>query len=138
MGAVFARLGRPARARACDDRALVLDGNNAVAHYNLAELARLRGESKAAELGYRRVLEIAPSYPGARVSLAEVLLGAGDVEQVLEVLASGEPVVDGESVVAACRLAKALVRAGHYEEAARIVKVAKESHAERVEDLLGR
>jgi Flp pilus assembly protein TadD len=40
MGVAFARLGRVARARACLERALVLDPNDTQARAYLAELRR--------------------------------------------------------------------------------------------------
>jgi len=72
MGAVFADLGRAARARACYERALVLDDENPVARYNLALLFRARGEVARAETELRRVLAVDPDYPGARRILDEL------------------------------------------------------------------
>ncbi len=73
MGAVFAEMGRPARARACYERALVLDDDNPVARYNLALLARARGDFARAEAELRRVLAVDPDYPGAQVALDEIM-----------------------------------------------------------------
>jgi tetratricopeptide (TPR) repeat protein len=73
MGAVFADLGRQARARSCYERALVLDAENPVARYNLALILRTRGDLAHAEAELRRVLAIDPTYPGASRALAEVL-----------------------------------------------------------------
>src|SRR5262249_19253346 len=76
MGVVFVEMGRPARARACYERALVLDDDNLVARYNLALLARARGDFARAEAELRRVLAIDPDYPGARLALDEITDGA--------------------------------------------------------------
>jgi tetratricopeptide (TPR) repeat protein len=76
MGAVFAEMGRPARARACYERALVLDDDNPVARYNLALLARARGDLARAEAELRRVLAVDPEYPGAQLALDEITDGA--------------------------------------------------------------
>src|SRR5262249_29873034 len=77
MGAVFAEMGRPARARACYERALVLDDDNPVARYNLALLARARGEFAQAEAELRRVLAVDPEYPGAQAALDELFRAPG-------------------------------------------------------------
>ncbi len=138
MGAVFARLGRPARARACYDRALVLEPENPVARFNLAELARQRGDVMTAEAEYQKVLELAPEYPGARIALAALLWDSAQREPALEVLRSGNSVVDAENLVAACRLAGALAAAGQYEEAARLVRAARAANATRADEILGR
>jgi tetratricopeptide (TPR) repeat protein len=73
MGAVFADLGRSARARSCYERALVLDDENPIARYNLALLLRARGDLLRAESELRQVLAIDPDYPGATRALADVL-----------------------------------------------------------------
>ena len=73
MGAVFADLGRDARARSCYERALVLDDENPVARYNLALLSRARGDLARAEAELRKALAIDPDYPGAARALADVI-----------------------------------------------------------------
>jgi tetratricopeptide (TPR) repeat protein len=125
MGAVFAQLGRSARARACYERALVLDGENAVARYNLAEICRQRGDVVAAEAEYRRLLEIDETYPGARIVLAELLCGGKRVAEALEVIAAGAVELETEHVAACCRVARQLMEAGHYVEAAELVSLAR-------------
>jgi tetratricopeptide (TPR) repeat protein len=73
MGAVFADLGRSARARSCYERALVLDDENPIARYNLALLHQARGDLPRAESELRQVLAIDPDYPGATRALADLL-----------------------------------------------------------------
>jgi tetratricopeptide (TPR) repeat protein len=73
MGAIFADLGRSARARSSYERALVLDDENPIARYNLALLHQARGDLSRAESELRQVLAIDPDYPGAARALADVL-----------------------------------------------------------------
>jgi tetratricopeptide (TPR) repeat protein len=125
MGAVFARLGRPARARGCYERALVLDPENCVARYNLAELCRRRGDAQSAEAEYRRVLELDAAYPGARVALAELLCDGDQIEAALEVVSAGPLQLAREHVVSSCRVAKRLADAGFFDAAAALVRAAR-------------
>lgn len=83
LGAAFARLGRPARARSSFERALVLDPESTIALFNLAGLSNERGERAQAEGHLRRVLDLEPAYPGAREMLAEILLERGDARGVI-------------------------------------------------------
>jgi tetratricopeptide (TPR) repeat protein len=130
MGAVFARLDRAARARACYERALVLDGDNAVARYNLAEICRQRGDVGTAEAEYRRLLDLDEAYPGARIALAELLCDAHRLDEALAVIASGPVKLEPAHVVPCCRVAERLAAAGKYVEAAELVSLARRTGAD--------
>jgi tetratricopeptide (TPR) repeat protein len=137
MGAVFAELRRPARARACYERALVLEPKNVVARYNLATLARERGDLASAEGEFRRLLTDDPDYPFGRLGLAEVLArrGRGDEAQtVLRAAIERDP----KDVAAMCRLAVMLHEAGRVLEAAEMLRAAKDVDAAKAQGYLDR
>src|SRR5439155_4505872 len=69
LGVVFARLGKPTRAREEYDRAIDLDPSNPVAFFNLGNLCRVQGDSAEAVRAYQRVLDLAPDYPHVRGAL---------------------------------------------------------------------
>jgi tetratricopeptide (TPR) repeat protein len=137
MGEVFAQLGRSARARACYERALVLDPDNVLARMSLARTARVRGDEATAEGEYRRVLELEPAYPGARIELAEVLCARRRLNEALEVVAGGAVKLEKEHVAACCRVAKSLAEASRYVEAAELVRLARQVSPELTASLFG-
>jgi tetratricopeptide (TPR) repeat protein len=155
MGAVLAELGRPARARACYERALVLDPENAIARHDLALLLRARGDVATAERELRRAITIDPDHAAARLALAEILCGRGEPDAAFALLGdapagvanalfehggAAEPVdaaADAEQALralvaddahqpgACLRLARLLAGRGAYDEAARLLQLAR-------------
>ena len=136
MGAVFARLARPARARACYERALVIDAENTVARYNLAEVCRQRGDAIGAEAEYRHVLELEATYPGARIALAELLCDRGRIAEALDLVSAGPVELDREHVSSCCRVAQIMAKNGHLEAAGELVRAARRVDAVRAASML--
>jgi tetratricopeptide (TPR) repeat protein len=94
LGVVFARLGRPRRARTCYEKAAALEPDNPVAHFNLGNLLREAGDLEGARDCYERVVDLSPDYPGARSSLADVLADRGEYDRAIELYREalvGEP-----------------------------------------------
>jgi Flp pilus assembly protein TadD len=83
LGVVFARLGRPARARAAYQRAIELDGTNPVVFFNLGNLCRMQADSEGAIKAYERVLELAPEYPYVRGALGDALGEIGEFPRAI-------------------------------------------------------
>lgn len=137
MGAAFAEMGRPARARGCYERALVLEPKNVVARYNLATLARERGDLASAEGELRRLLVEDPDYPCGRLGLADVLARRGRADDAAEVL-RGAIERDPRDVAAMCRLAVWLHEAGRTLEAAEMLRRAKDVDAAKAQAYLDR
>jgi Tfp pilus assembly protein PilF len=88
LGAVFARLGRHAHARAQYRRALAIDGDHAAAHFNLGLSLRETGDLDGAERAFTRAAAPSRSAPHPRASLELGLLAAerGDYPRAAEQL----------------------------------------------------
>ncbi|HJZ84919.1 MAG TPA: tetratricopeptide repeat protein [Polyangia bacterium] len=84
LGVVFARLGRPGRAREEYERAIGIDPLNPVVFFNLGNLCRVQGDNEQAARAYQRVLELAPDYPHVRGALADSLGELGQFERAIE------------------------------------------------------
>lgn len=71
-------------ARSAVERALALDDGLAEAHVGRGLLSRVEGQETAAELAFRRAVELQPSYPHARQALAFLLATHGRTAEALE------------------------------------------------------
>ena len=110
-GAALARLGRHDEAIAMFREAVAGRPKEPALHFNLGLALDRAGRGPEAEQEYRRAVDLDPGAVGARMALAKILLGRGDVAAALEqTAAAGRIAPDDPDVLE--QLGIALARSG--------------------------
>jgi len=81
LARIFARTGKPDEAIANYQKALQIDPQNAVAHYNLGSLLGMRGNVEQSKLHLEQAVRFDPNYAEAHSNLGNVLLLLGNTKE---------------------------------------------------------
>jgi len=84
IAGILNRLGRPEEAAACYRKAIALQDNNALPHFNYAYLLACQGKFDEAVPHFQRVLALNPDDMVACIMLADVLSGQRKLDEALQ------------------------------------------------------
>lgn len=110
-----------ATAQACHEGSLLLDPDDADAHFDLGTVCERRGDKLRAEACYRDALASRPDHDKAHVNLALLLFGQGKLKESLEHLTQAEA-LNPRNANAWHNHAAILLQVGHRHEAAEALR----------------
>lgn len=87
--AVFFRCGQPHRARALWERLIQLLPRSTETFWNLAMYHSAQNDLSAAEMYYRKVLELDPNLPGLHMNLGNMAKSSGRIEEAIPLYREG-------------------------------------------------
>jgi len=87
--AVFFRCGQPHRARVLWERLILLLPRSAETFWNLATYHSAQNDASAAEMYYRKVLELDPNLPGLHMNLGNMLKNSGRIGEAISLYREG-------------------------------------------------
>jgi protein O-GlcNAc transferase len=87
--AVFFRCGQPHRARALWERLIQLLPRSVETFWNLAMYHSAQDDLSAAEMYYRKVLELDPNLPGLHMNLGNMAKSSGRIEEAIPLYREG-------------------------------------------------
>ena len=87
--AVFFRCGQPHRARALWERLIQLLPRSTETFWNLAMYHSAQNDLSAAEMYYRKVLELDPDLPGLHMNLGNMAKSSGRIEEAIPLYREG-------------------------------------------------
>ena len=140
-GELLVEMGRLAEGAEKFRRVLELEPANVEAHERLGWIALQQGRDEQAHLEYELVLKLDPDFPGIRLSLAEVLIRRGMLEDARRTLgeelehwleASPSPSLEDDPVE---RFARLLLDAAMAMEAVRLLEATDAARSDRPEIL---
>jgi tetratricopeptide (TPR) repeat protein len=105
-------------ARACFERELALNPNDALSEYQLGELEWIRGGAEEAGRRFTRAVDLQPNFPEALMAVGKVLIASGRLDEAVAALEKSIS-LDPSNEVAHYRLGQALQKLGNQERANR-------------------